>query len=60
MSRTRKNANSYHKLKVITYLDNSVKGLSKGADVTMFGINVGTVLDVSLKVYRRRPKRKCA
>lgn len=45
-----KNANSYHKLKVITYLDNSVKGLSKGADVTMFGINVGTVLDVALKV----------
>lgn len=45
-----KNANSYHKLKVITYLDNSVKGLSKGADVSLFGINVGTVLDVALKV----------
>jgi len=32
----------------VTYVDSSVKGLAKGSQVTMFGIQVGTVSDVKL------------
>lgn len=47
------NARYHQRVKVATYLDSSVKGLTSGATVSMFGIQVGSVTDVSLKVNEK-------
>lgn len=44
------NARYHQRVKVATYLDSSVKGLAAGAQVAMFGIQVGSVTEVALKV----------
>ncbi|RUT24996.1 paraquat-inducible protein B [Asaia sp. W19] len=44
------NARYHQRVKAATYIDSSVKGLTTGATVSMFGIQVGSVTDVSLKV----------
>lgn len=45
---------SYHeRVPVATYLESSVTGLTAGSPVTMFGIQVGTVSDVKLKLDQK-------
>ncbi|MBS1103406.1 MCE family protein [Gluconobacter sp. Dm-62] len=42
------NARYHKRLRVVTYINSSVKGLTNGSQVTMFGLQIGTVTDVRL------------
>lgn len=42
------NARYHKRLRVVTYINSSVKGLTTGSQVTMFGLQIGTVTDVRL------------
>lgn len=43
---------------LITYVTSSVKGLAKGSRVTLFGLQIGTVQDVSLQIDRKANKTR--
>ncbi|CAK7192300.1 Intermembrane transport protein PqiB [Commensalibacter sp. Nvir] len=45
-------------VKLVTYVTSSVKGLSKGSRITLFGLQVGTVQDISLQVNRKANKTR--
>ncbi|GBR68769.1 PqiB family protein [Gluconobacter kanchanaburiensis] len=42
------NARYHKRLRVVTYINSSVKGLTTGSQVTMFGLQIGSVTDVHL------------
>lgn len=44
------NARYHQRFKVATYVDTSVKGLAAGSQVTMFGLQIGSVTDVKLEI----------
>lgn len=43
---------------LVTYVTSSVKGLAKGSRVTLFGLQIGTVQDVSLQIDRKAQKTR--
>ncbi len=43
-------ARYHHRLFAVTYVDTSVKGLTAGSQVSMFGLQVGTVTEVRLQM----------
>src|SRR5215813_2075627 len=51
-----KSAGFGHQLKLLSYFPGSVAGLSVGSDVTLYGLKIGEVTDVSL-VYDREKDR---
>src|SRR5262249_16408245 len=51
-----KSAGFGHQLKLLSYFPGSVAGLSVGSDVTLYGLKIGEVTEVSL-VYDREKDR---
>lgn len=47
------NSRYHDNVPLVTYVTSSVKGLSKGSRVTLFGLQIGTVKDVSLIIDRK-------
>ncbi|GBR50903.1 paraquat-inducible protein B [Neokomagataea thailandica NBRC 106555] len=43
-------ARYHHRLMAVTYVDTSVKGLTIGSQVSMFGLQVGTVTEIRLQM----------
>lgn len=47
------NSRYHDNVPLVTYVTSSVKGLSKGSRVTLFGLQIGTVKEVSLIIDRK-------
>ncbi|MDI2090995.1 PqiB family protein [Commensalibacter oyaizuii] len=52
------NARYQDNVHLVTYVTSSVKGLAKGSRVTLFGLQIGTVQDVSLQIDPKANKTR--